>query len=49
MPPKKTRTTYRDAGTGRYVKKGYAKKHPKTTVSETNPIIPRRKRGSKKK
>ncbi|AWN73828.1 hypothetical protein LEAN103870_19715 [Legionella anisa] len=27
---------YRDAGTGKYVKKEYADKHPKTTVSETN-------------
>jgi hypothetical protein len=26
---------YRSAITGRYVKKSYAKKHPNTTVSET--------------
>lgn len=26
---------YRDAGTGQFVKKAYADKHPKTTVSET--------------
>lgn len=26
---------YRDAGTGQYVTEGYAKKNPKTTVSET--------------
>jgi hypothetical protein len=25
----------RDAGTGRFVKKEYAEKHPKTTVTET--------------
>ncbi|MDI6778509.1 MAG: multidrug transporter [Patescibacteria group bacterium] len=30
MPRKK----YRDAGTGKYVKKSYADKHKKTTVSE---------------
>ena len=29
-PPK-----YRSADTGRYVKPGYAKKHPKTTVKES--------------
>lgn len=29
-PPK-----YRDAGTGEYVTKEYADKHPKTTVKET--------------
>jgi len=27
---------YRDAGTGRYVTKEYADKHPKTTISVTN-------------
>jgi hypothetical protein len=26
---------YRSAGTGRFVKKSYATKHPKTTVKET--------------
>ncbi len=31
----------RDAGTGRYVTEKYAKKHPKTTVKETD--RPRRK------
>jgi len=30
----KTPPKYRDAGTGQYVKPGYAKKHPKTTVKE---------------
>lgn len=28
--------SYRSAVTGRYVKPGYAKTHPKTTVKETN-------------
>jgi hypothetical protein len=28
---------HRSAITGRYVKEGYAKAHPKTTVSETRP------------
>lgn len=27
--------SYRDAGTGRFVTKGYASSHPKTTVAET--------------
>jgi len=27
--------SYRDAGTGRYITKQYADRHPKTTVSET--------------
>lgn len=31
-PKKKTR--FRDAGTGEFVKKGYAVENPKTTVSE---------------
>lgn len=30
-PPK-----YRDAGSGQYVTEDYAKKHPKTTVKETD-------------
>ncbi|HMS57014.1 MAG TPA: hypothetical protein PKA27_16605 [Fimbriimonadaceae bacterium] len=38
---------YRDAGTGEYVKKSYADKHPKTTVSEparkpTRPPAPKK-------
>jgi hypothetical protein len=49
MIPKKTRITHRDAGTGQYVSKYYAEKHPKTTVSETNKISPKRKKPSKKK
>jgi hypothetical protein len=28
-------TVHRDAGTGKFVKKTYADKHPKTTVKET--------------
>jgi hypothetical protein len=32
---KGTHTGYRDAGTGKWVTPGYAKKHPKTTVKET--------------
>ncbi|MEP7197887.1 MAG: hypothetical protein ABI851_15320 [Saprospiraceae bacterium] len=35
--PKPTTTTKsRDAGTGQYVTKTYADKHPKTTVKETD-------------
>lgn len=30
----KSTGNYRDAGTGQYVPKGYADKHPKTTVRE---------------
>ncbi|EEY89627.1 hypothetical protein HMPREF0017_01931 [Acinetobacter lwoffii SH145] len=30
-----TKKVSRDAGTGRFVTEGYAKKHPKTTVTET--------------
>jgi len=30
-----TKKKYRDAGTGKYVKKSYAENHKKTTVSET--------------
>lgn len=36
MSPKgKTRRVHRSAVTGRFVKGGYAKKHPRTTVTET--------------
>jgi hypothetical protein len=31
----KKMATYRDAGTGKFVTKSYADKHPKTTVKET--------------
>jgi hypothetical protein len=35
MPAKKATSGHaRDAGTGQYVKKSYAEKHPKTTVVE---------------
>jgi hypothetical protein len=49
MAARKTRITHRDAGTGRYVSEDYAKKHPKTTVSETNKISPEKQRSPKKK
>jgi hypothetical protein len=29
------KTAHRDAGTGKFVTKSYADKHPKTTVKET--------------
>lgn len=36
MTPKgKTRQVHRSAVTGRFVPKGYVKRHPKTTVTET--------------
>ena len=31
----------RDAGTGQYVTEDYAKKHPKTTVTETQKPAPK--------
>ena len=43
MATKKSPKHYRDAGTGHYVSKNYAERHPKTTVSERP-----RKGGSKK-
>jgi hypothetical protein len=49
MPPKKTRITHRDAGTGQYVSGDYAEKHPKTTVKETNKVVTQKKPTSKKK
>jgi hypothetical protein len=49
MPTKKVRITHRDAGTGRYVSTDYAKKHPKTTVNETNRILPKRKKTPRKR
>lgn len=33
-----TKTNYRDAGNGRYVTETYAKKHPGTTVKETDKV-----------
>ena len=32
---KNKKIIHRDAGTGKFVKKNYADKHPKTTVKET--------------
>lgn len=40
---KTTRKIHRSAITGRFVPKDYAKKHPKTTVTETVPV-PRKKK-----
>lgn len=40
---KKTTTMYRSAKTGRAVTKDYAKKHPATTVKETNKRSPPKK------
>lgn len=36
MPAKKKSRRYRDAATGRFVTKKYAKKHRKTTVKESS-------------
>ena len=33
---KRGKPSYRSAVTGRYISRGYAKRHPKTTVRETN-------------
>lgn len=43
----KTQTRHRSAKTGRYVTERYAKKHPATTVKETDKVT--RKRKTKKK
>ena len=43
MPPAK-KTVYKSAGTGKFVKKSYAKAHPKSTFGERVPIG-RRKKG----
>lgn len=37
MTSKKTQTAYRRADTGTFTTEEYAKKHPSTTVKETNP------------
>ncbi len=34
--PGRVYPNYRDTGTGKYVSKQYAEKHPKTTVKETD-------------
>lgn len=38
MAKTKPTTRYRRADTGRYTTKEYAKKHPKTTVKETDKV-----------
>jgi hypothetical protein len=40
----KTRKIYRHAETGKIVSKEYAEKHSKTTVSDTVPVKPRKKK-----
>jgi hypothetical protein len=40
----KTRKIYRDAGTGKLVTAKYAKENPKTTVSETLEVKPRKQK-----
>jgi len=40
----KTRKVHRSAITGRYVKKDYARRNPKTTVTETVPVKKKRKK-----
>ncbi len=47
MSKSKTRKLYRDAKTGRFVKKSVVKRRPDTTVTETIPI-PKRKKKRKK-
>jgi hypothetical protein len=49
MPAQKNQITHRSAITGQYVSENYAKKHPKTTVTETSKITPIKKPGTKKK
>jgi len=41
---RKTRKIHRSAVTGRFVTQEYAKRHPKTTVTETSKAPPRRKK-----
>jgi len=43
MAKTKTKTSYRDAGTGQYIPKEQAEKHPKTTIKETDKIAPKKK------
>ncbi len=38
MSTTKTKTSYRRADTGQYTTPGYAKKHPTTTVKETDKV-----------
>jgi hypothetical protein len=46
--PKKI-SHYRRADTGQYTTEQYAKKHPKTTVKETDPVVNKKKPSSGKK
>lgn len=45
----KTKTSYRRADTGEYTTEDYAKKHPKTTVKETDKIKTSKKSPKSKK
>ena len=49
MPKSKTQTTYRRADTGEYTNEDYAKKHPDTTVKETDKVGKKQKPRPKKK
>lgn len=49
MPKTKTKTTYRRADNGEYTNEEYAKKHPDTTVKETDKISKKPKPPKKKK
>jgi hypothetical protein len=49
MTKNKTRTNYRRADTGEYTTEQYAKKHPKTTVKETDQVVNKKKPSSGKK
>lgn len=43
-PKPKTTTRYRRADTGQYTTEEYARKHPKTTVKETDKVVRIKKR-----
>ncbi len=49
MPKTKNKTTYRRADTGVYTTEDYAKKHPDTTVKETDQVVNKPKPAPKKK
>ena len=49
VPKSKTQTTYRRADTGEYTNEDYAKKHPDTTVKETDKVGKKQKPRPKKK
>lgn len=40
----KKQVRHRDAETGKYTSEEFAKKHPKTTVKETDTIKPKKKK-----